>query len=155
MKNMYFFPVLILAVFLTGACASKPEPPAPAPTPTVQPATPSPTPTPTPSRSQVIILDGAQSYTITKNDTLSGISEQFYGNSLSFPIIMLGSTGVINDPDVIEPGDKLTIPNLQRNLNDASAKARIKSFTDEIALIYEKRSRPAYAQELRNHANSF
>jgi len=116
--------------------------------------TPTPAPTPAPVQQSDIILEGAQSYTVASGDTLSSVSRRFYSNDNYFPIIMLGSSGVVSDPDRIRPGARLTIPNLRRNLDDPGAKARIKNYFGEIATIYERRDRAHYAGELRRFANS-
>ena len=101
-----------------------------------------------------LILDGADSYTVVSGDTLSAISRAQYQNGFYFPLIMLASSDVVLDPDQIEPGMKLTIPDLQKNLNDARAKGKLKDFLVEIAKVYDRRSRPADADGLRNHAAS-
>ena len=127
---------------------------------TAQPSTPAPVPTPAqssapaPQRRQDIIIDGARTYTVVSRDTLSRISRRFYGNGFYFPVIMLASSNIIRDPDRIRPGMRLTIPNLQVNLNDSRARARIKSFLREIAVINERRNRPLDAYGLRRLANS-
>jgi hypothetical protein len=104
-----------------------------------------------------LILDGAKSHTVVKGDTLSAIARNEYGagNGVFFPLIMLASSEVVLDPDLIEPGDKLTIPDLQKNLNDPAAKGQLKSFLREIADIYAtKKERPADADALRVKADS-
>jgi hypothetical protein len=99
-----------------------------------------------------LILDGAKSYTVVKGDVLSAISRAQYNDGFYFPIIMLASSEVVLDPDLIEPGMQLTIPDLQRNLNDAKAKSRIKSFLGEIADIQDRRNRTQDAEGLRKLA---
>jgi LysM repeat protein len=104
-----------------------------------------------------LILDGAKSYTVVKGDTLSAIARNEYGtgNGVYFPLIMLASSDVVLDPDLIEPGDKLTVPNLQRNLDDPAARGQLKNFLKEIADVYAtKKSRPADADALRVKADS-
>jgi hypothetical protein len=101
-----------------------------------------------------LILDGAQSRTVVKGETLSEISRNVYNNGFYFPLIMLASRDVVVDPDKIEPGMKLTIPDLQKNLNDPKARASIKSFLLEIAVIEDKRKRPEDAKGLRQLSNS-
>jgi hypothetical protein len=96
-----------------------------------------------------LILDGAQSRTVTKGETLSGISRNVYNNGFYFPLIMLASKDVVSDPDKIEPGMKLTIPDLQKNLNDPKARASIKEYLKEVAAIEDKRKRPEDAKGLR------
>lgn len=110
--------------------------------------------------SDALILEGAQTYTVVKGDTLSAISRSKYDSvdhahaGFYFPVIMLASSSVVLDPDKIEPGMELTIPDLQRNLNDANAKAKIKSFLAEIAVIEDARSREKDAEGLRKLADS-
>ena len=101
-----------------------------------------------------LILDGAGTYTVVSGDTLSAISRESYHNGFYFPIIMLASSEVVLDPDQITPGMELTIPDLQKNLDDARAKGRLKSYLGEIASIYDRRSRPADAAGLRDLAAS-
>jgi LysM repeat protein len=91
-----------------------------------------------------IILDGAKEYTVKSGDTLSRIARDQYGsvdNAYYFPLIMLASRNVVADPDLIEPGSKLTVPDLQKNLNDASARREIKRFLKDVAGVYENRAR--------------
>jgi hypothetical protein len=57
------------------------------------------------------------------------------------------------DPDLIRPGMKLTIPDLQKNLNDKDARAELKSFLLDIANVYKTR-RPVDSQELIDKANA-
>ena len=90
-----------------------------------------------------IILEGAGTYTVVSGDTLSKIARAQYGssNGLYFPLIMLASSDVVLDPDEIKPDMKLTIPDLQKNLDDAKAKGKIKSFLVEIAKVYDRRGK--------------
>ena len=151
--------LIAVIVFSMAACAT--PAPAPAPAPAAAPA-PAPAAAPAPDPVQTsavqryngIIIDGAQTYTVVSGDTLSKISQRFYGNGFYFPLIMLGSGDVVSDPDYILPGMRLTIPNLQRNINDSEAKARIKRSLGEIAAINSNRSRPLDAEGLRSLANS-
>jgi LysM repeat protein len=156
-KNLYtvLITMLVLSFVLTACPGGAPPTPAETTTQVQQAVAPTPPPAPTPvvQRSD-IILDGAQSYTVVSGDTLSSISRRFYNNDDYFPIIMLGSSGVVSDPDKIEPGTRLTIPNLRRNLDDSGAKARIKSYFGEVASIYDRRDRSFYAGDLRRLANS-
>jgi hypothetical protein len=101
-----------------------------------------------------LILDGAGTYTVVRGDTLSKISRAQYNNGFYFPIIMLASSDIVLDPDKIEPGMELTIPDLQRNLNDAKAKVAIKKFLAEVAVIEDLRERPADAEGLRKLSDS-
>jgi len=103
-----------------------------------------------------IILDGAGHYTVQSGDTLSKIANANYSDSRYFPLIMLASSDVgVSDPDLIQPGMNLTIPDLQKNLADAKAKGKIKSFLHEVAKLYDRRDgRAADATALRNLAGT-
>ncbi|MDR1970928.1 MAG: LysM peptidoglycan-binding domain-containing protein [Treponema sp.] len=88
-----------------------------------------------------IILAGAKTYTVMKNDTLSHIARAHYGagdHPYYFPLIIAASKeGVdIVDPDSIEVGMQLTIPDLQANLNDPKARANLKSLLKAVADFY-------------------
>jgi hypothetical protein len=101
-----------------------------------------------------LILDGAEKRTVASGDTLSGISRTVYNDGFYFPLIMLASKDVVVDPDKIEPGMRLTIPDLQKNLNDPKARANLKSYLKEVAAIEDKRKRPDDAKGLRKLADS-
>jgi hypothetical protein len=106
-----------------------------------------------------IILEGAQKYTVVKGDTPSRFALKFYGagNGYYFPLIILASSEVILDPDLIEPGMNFLIPDLQKNLNDKNAKAGVKALLTDIAGVYEKKSSPwapVTRQELNKLAQS-
>jgi hypothetical protein len=87
------------------------------------------------------ILDDAQTYTVMKGDTLPAVVRRVYGagNGYFFPLIALASGDVIPDAGVLEPGTKLTIPNLDKNLNDPGARQSLKSLLYDIADVYEKK----------------
>jgi LysM repeat protein len=91
---------------------------------------------------QGIVLDGAKEYTVKRGDTLSQIAKANYGqdNGYYFPLIMFASKVVVADPDKIKPEQKLTIPNLQNNLNDKFARSHLKSLLLDIAFIYDYKS---------------
>jgi Tfp pilus assembly protein FimV len=158
MKNTVICLLLCLSFFMLFACGTQPPAPAPAPTPAPAPA-PAPTPPPeppkavAPSRATDLILDGAETYTVLKRDTLSRISRKKYQNGFYYPLIMMASPGIVEDQDIIEPGMVLTIPNLRANLNDARARESMKKFFLETAGITE-RKRPKDAAGLRKLANS-
>jgi aromatic ring hydroxylase len=65
----------------------------------------------------------------------------------------MASSNVVKDQDKIVSGMRLTIPNLQANLNDSRARESIKRYILEIASLTE-RKRPRDAAGLRNLANS-
>jgi LysM repeat protein len=91
-----------------------------------------------------IILDGAKEYTVKSGDSLSRIARDAYGsveNAYYFPLIMLASRNAVADPELIEPGTKLTIPDLQKNLNNAAARGEIKKFLKDVAGVYDQKLR--------------
>lgn len=99
---------------------------------------------------QVLIMDGAKEYQVKYGDTLSSIAKDFYGkdNGYYFPLIMLASSQTILDPDKIEPGMTLTVPDLQKNLGDTSVHQNMKKFFQEIADVY-KTKKTATAKKTR------
>jgi len=101
-----------------------------------------------------LILDDAQKYTVVSGDTLSAISRGQYQNGFYFPVIMMASSDVVLDPDEIELAMELTIPDIQKNLDDPKARTNIKNFLLDVAKIEDDRSRPQDAEGLRNLANS-
>ncbi|MDT5331357.1 MAG: hypothetical protein QOF31_2654 [Mycobacterium sp.] len=74
------------------------EEPAPAPEPEPAPAPPPPPPPPL----------AARTYTVVSGDTLWAISERFYGDGSKYQVIA-DASGIAN-PDLIHPGQELTIP---------------------------------------------
>jgi nucleoid-associated protein YgaU len=52
----------------------------------------------------------SQAYTVKFGDTLSKISQQFYGNSNEYMRIFYANRGRLHDPDKIRVGQELTIP---------------------------------------------
>jgi len=180
MKNSVFYPIFLICLLILFACAgappvpspaaepsSQPETPDPAPTPVSVPDTPPPSPTPVsvpsapsaaaapPERAHDLILDGAETYTVVRRDTLSRIARRKYRNGFYYPLIIMASKDIVEDQDYIEPGMSLTVPNLQANLNDARARASMKKFFLELADITERQyKRPKDAAGLRKLANS-
>jgi hypothetical protein len=168
-KSVILLVVLSLAVFVIS-CATEPAP-APAPV-SEQPAPPPPAPAPEqppppppeePAFETVyeqhtddLILEGAKSYSVVNTDTLSKITRANYGsdNGYFFPIIMLASRGTVTDPDLIEPGMSLTVPDLQRNLNDPGARRKIKEFLNEIADVYNRKGKAETRDRLRALSSS-
>ena len=148
MKKIILFTILIVSLALVFACKSQPKP--------------QPQLTDTEKAFKAIydhhredlILDGAEKYTVVKDDTLSALSKHFYEHGLYYPVIMLASSDVVLDPDKIAPGMELTIPNLQKNLDDPKAKENIKSFLGEIAKLSEDRNRHEDATAMRELADS-
>ena len=103
-----------------------------------------------------LIMTGAQTYTVVRGDTLTSITKKFYPNDSGFyfPVIMLASNDVVLDPDLIQPGMKLTIPDLKANLNNANARAKIKSYLLEIADVYRKKGNEAEQKGLQDLSKS-
>ncbi|MDR2194472.1 MAG: LysM peptidoglycan-binding domain-containing protein [Treponema sp.] len=91
-----------------------------------------------------LLLDGATSYTVVSGDTLTRIATAYYGsgNGYYFPIIMMASIDTIQDPDFIEPGMNITIPDIEKNLSDSIARANVKAFLKEIAEAYVQSGKP-------------
>jgi LysM repeat protein len=102
--------------------------------------------------SSSLIMDGAKSYTVASGDTLSAITRDSYPNDSAFyfPVIMLASNDVVLDPDMIQPGMKLNIPDLKVNLDNAASKAKIKSFLLEIAGVYKNKGDAATEKGLKD-----
>ncbi|BBY44613.1 LysM peptidoglycan-binding domain-containing protein [Mycolicibacterium celeriflavum] len=76
------------------------EEPAPAPEPKAAPAPPPPPPPPPPP--------APRTYTVVSGDTLWAIAERFYGDGNKYQVIADASG--ISNPDLIHPGQVLTIP---------------------------------------------
>lgn len=54
----------------------------------------------------------AMTYTVKKGDCLWNIAKQFYGNGTKYPNIATANKDIIKQPNLIHPGDVLTIPPL-------------------------------------------
>jgi hypothetical protein len=156
--------VSVLLVVFSCATAEPAPPPAPAEQPAPPPPPPpAPAPAPAPTVEQVyetysgdLILEGAKPYTVSRADTLSRITRENYGgkNGYFFPIIMLASRETVTDPDLIEPGMVLTVPDLQKNLDDPGARAKLKEFLNEIAGVYDRKGQAVTRDQLRALAAS-
>jgi hypothetical protein len=111
-------------------------------------------------------LTGAQSYTVVSGDSLNQITRRFYGtltdvgnagttNGFYFPILMLASSNAgIVDPDFIEPGMKLTIIDLKKNLANPDARKAIKGCLQDVAYVYNKKGHSATEKGLVELADS-
>jgi len=110
-------------------------------------------------------LTGAQEYTVVSGDTLTHITRRFYGtltnvgnagaqNGFYFPIIMAASNHQIVDPDLIEPGMRLLIPDLQRNLNNQNSRRAIQQALRDVALLYVQKGHNETSDGLNRLANS-
>ena len=161
-----------LALFsCAGAPAPEPvaSPPTPAPAPEPAPPPPPP-PLPPPAVQEVVgppalDLTGAQQHTVEEGDTLSAIARRFFGdltnvgyagtrNGFFFPVIIAASDVSITNPDFIEPGIVLMIPDLRRNLDNPAARQAIRYSLLEAAALYGIRDRPLEGEGLRRLADS-
>lgn len=57
-----------------------------------------------------IVDDGTQYYIIKQGDTLSAIAKQFYGDANQYPKIFEANREVVQDANLIFPGQKIRIP---------------------------------------------
>jgi hypothetical protein len=146
MKKMSLWAVVLAAAFLLGACKSAPA--------NEQEDVNLSFETVYNKYENKLILDGASDYVVVPGDTLTRISRSNYGagNGYYFPLIMLASNDVVQDPDLIEPGMHLAIPDLQRNLDDPGARQAMKEFFNEIAEVYHQKSTSEERTVLRNLA---
>ena len=145
MKRKILFAVLVAGIALLFACKTQPKPAATAEE-TLKNVY--------DRYTKDLILDGAEKYTVVGGDTLSAIARKYYDNGTYYPVIMLASKDVVLDPDKIEPGMELTVPNLQKNLDDAKARKNIKNFMGEMAKFEDDRDRKDVANNMRNLADS-
>jgi hypothetical protein len=97
-------------------------------------------------------MEGARTYVVKKGDTLSSISRGAYGavsdtgnagpsNGFYFPLFMLASEQNIVDPDLIEPGMTLVIPDLRKNLDNPAARQAIRDCLRDVAYVYNKKGK--------------
>jgi hypothetical protein len=100
-----------------------------------------------------LIIDGAINHEVKSGDTVIGISLKYYDHNYFFPIIMLASKYVVLDPDKINPGMVLIVPNLEVNLNDPVSRAAIINVMMEYADIEDARGKNHLAQSIRDHAH--
>jgi nucleoid-associated protein YgaU len=56
---------------------------------------------------------GGQKYTVRSGDSLSKISQQFYGSAHDYMRIFYANKDKISDPNKIQPGMELTIPSAE------------------------------------------
>ena len=52
-------------------------------------------------------------YTVVSGDTLSGISLEHYGNAMKYTVIFEANRPMLENPDLIYPGQVLRIPPLE------------------------------------------
>ncbi|AUC83908.1 peptidoglycan-binding protein [Polaribacter sp. ALD11] len=51
-------------------------------------------------------------HTVAKGETLGKIAKQYYGKASKYTVIFEANTNILKNPDVIQPGQELVIPNL-------------------------------------------
>ena len=166
MKRIFTFAIFVVAISLFVACAT-PTPPAEAPEPPPAPIVghgDGPVIPETPVEEALLavyrdhhsglILTDATTYTVRGGDFMASIAWDLYGDGFFYPVIMLASHQIVLDPDRIQPGMVLTVPNLETNLNDPTARANIRNFMLEIARIEDARCRGATAAGIRERANA-
>ncbi len=64
------------------------------------------------SQNQKLTTPSQQTYVVVKGDSLSKIAEKYYGDKMQWKL--LAAENQISDPDQIDIGDQLTIPNLEK-----------------------------------------
>jgi hypothetical protein len=85
---------------------------------------------------------GAGTYTVKSGDTLSEISRHAYNDGFYYPVIMLASRGVVINPDKIQPGMELTIPDLERNKANPVSRKSMKNCLNGFATIEKNKANP-------------
>ena len=103
-----------------------------------------------------VVLDNAQYYTVRRGDMLILIARRFYGSEREnyFPVIIAGTEEKIEDPDVIEPGQKLTIPDIKAALSTEDSKEYVRKTFYDVADKYDQKGKPGMASQLRAIAAS-
>jgi LysM repeat protein len=112
-----------------------------------------------------LVMDGAQDYTVAAGDSLSAITRKHYGsltgvgeagpnNGFYFPVIMMAADSEIVDPDKIEPGMKLKIVDLRKNLDNPVSRAAIKDCLNDVAYVYNKKGNTVTEDGLKKLAGS-
>jgi hypothetical protein len=148
MKKIYFLCLAVLAVLITVSCKSTPAGQEPV--------------LPTEETAFIdayqavlpLILDGAERYVVKNGETLTKIARAKYGrgNAYFFPLIMAASkdqkTVNIVDPDLIEPGMELIIPNLDANRNNPVIRERIKTLLLSVCEIYKGQPETRWSSEM-------
>jgi nucleoid-associated protein YgaU len=56
---------------------------------------------------------GMRKHTVQSGETLFRIASQYYGDGAHYMKIFEANTGLLEDPDHIEPGQELLIPKLE------------------------------------------
>jgi nucleoid-associated protein YgaU len=52
----------------------------------------------------------SQYHVVQKDETLSKIAEEYYGDKMLYPKIFEANKDILQDPDKIKPGQRLRIP---------------------------------------------
>jgi LysM repeat protein len=101
-------------------------------------------------------LTGAGTYTVKQGDTLSDISRRAYNDGFYYPIIMLASHGVVINPDKIQPGMELTIPDFERNKANANSRRNMKNCLNGFVYIEKTKINPnqALIDGFKKHADA-
>ena len=110
-------------------------------------------------------MTGAQDYTVVRGDTLSQITRKYYGdltgvgeagasNGFYFPVIMMAADSNIVDPDLIEPGMKMKVVDLKRNLANPVSRKAIKDCLTDVAYVYNRKGAASTEEGLKKLANS-
>lgn len=173
MKNIFKLVILaVISLLAVASCESKPDPqPTPPPEPVVvEEPTPEPEPeVPAPVEEEPVLSVNYTEYTVAKGDTLSQIAERFYGSkdkAYFFPIIIgytLDSFSAVEvgeesikvqfaDPDVIEPGMVIRIPNFDEFMASSVHVNLVKPLFEKIAKQYDGKGRSGVAKMLRERA---
>ena len=151
---IFYLLIITLSILVFAGCGSAPKSaPITAPASTPEPAQEA---KPAVEQPGGLVLEGAANYTVVRGDTLADIAARRYGgsNMYYFPLIRLGNAVAVPDPDEIEVGTNLLIPDLQRNLGNNGARALIKQDMLNIAAQYERQRKPNAAARLRSLSNS-
>jgi phage tail protein X len=101
-------------------------------------------------------LTGAEKYTVRQGDTLNDISRRHYDDGFYYPVIMLASHGVVVNPDKIQPGMVLTIPDLERNKANENSRRSMKNCLNGFANIERAKQNPnqSLIDGFQRHANA-
>ena len=98
-----------------------------------------------------VVLDNAQFYTVRRGDCLIFIAKRFYGSEKGnyFPFIIAGTEEKIEDPDEIEVGQKLTIPDLKAAVSTEESRSYVKQTFYDVADKYDAKGKSGMAAQLR------
>lgn len=88
------------------------------------------------ARSTATGAAATRTYTIIKGDTLWGIAQKFYGNGRYYTRLAAANSGVIQNPNLIYPGQIITIPPVD-NLPAAMAASASVTAANQTATTYD------------------